>query len=70
MPCAHPFFNSLLKTKIDRAAQAFFAAELQKVHVQIESMHCKSCTKTMTYDRWEAGKMCCDKPLFNDDHDD
>jgi len=28
---------------------------------------CRSCGETMSHERFEKGKMCCDKPLFGDD---
>jgi len=31
---------------------------------------CHTCSETMSEERFQAGKMCCDKPLFGDDEDE
>lgn len=31
---------------------------------------CKSCDATLTNEQFEYGTMCCDKPMFHDDHDE
>lgn len=36
-----------------------------------EQVHtCKTCNETMDHERCLDGKMCCDKPMFGDDHED
>lgn len=34
-----------------------------------EEHTCKSCNETMSDKSFKDGKMCCDKPMFHDDHD-
>lgn len=31
---------------------------------------CRSCDEVMSEERFQAGKMCCDHPLFGDDEED
>lgn len=35
-----------------------------------EDHQCLNCNETMSNDRWEAGKMCCDKPRFEGEESD
>lgn len=37
---------------------------------EIEPHTCKTCTTTLTNQQFDDGKMCCDKPMFHDDHDE
>jgi len=31
---------------------------------------CKMCNETLTDEQFKNGKMCCDKPMFHDDHEE
>jgi hypothetical protein len=38
--------------------------------IPVEARVCHCCGETMSEERFQAGKMCCDTPLFGDDEED
>lgn len=62
-------FKNMPKEEYEKLYEKFmsvFIPAYQNVNKHI----CKTCSTTLTNEQFEYGKMCCDKPMFHDDHDE
>jgi len=65
------WITSLDTKEIIRSMWLKMSIEERKEFVEQDEEHtCKMCSEMMDDEAFQQGKMCCDKPMFHDDHDD
>lgn len=65
---SEPNYHYTEKVEIESAA--VWGIEDDEEEEEEEEHLCKTCGEVMSDERFQEGKMCCDKPLFHDDEDE